>query len=250
MATSPAIVADDLWERFTIQENRAHHIKEVVSRFRFSRGKKEFWALKGVTFQVPRGQTVGLIGENGSGKSTLLRCIAGIYRPSRGMVLVGGSVSSLIELGAGFHGELTGRENVLLNGSLFGLTRRQIKERFDSIVEFSEIEEFLDQPVRAYSSGMSMRLAFSLSVHVDPTILLIDEVLAVGDEAFQRKCIRKVIELGASGTTIVFVSHDLNLVREICERTILLHHGELLDDGGTAEVLEKYLRLEHEKSGG
>ncbi len=241
MADTVAVVAEDLWERFTIQENRAANVKEVLTKFRFSRGRRDFWALKGVNVTIAQGETLGLIGENGSGKSTLLRCIAGILLPTKGKVLVRGSVSSLIELGAGFHPELTGRENIMLNAALFGLNRKQIKREFDSIVAFSEIEEFLEEPVRAYSSGMSVRLAFSLAVHVDPSILLIDEVLAVGDESFQRRCIQKVVELGEKGTTIVFVSHDLSLVQRICRRSIRLHHGEVADDGPTEQVARNYL---------
>ncbi|MEO7819498.1 MAG: ATP-binding cassette domain-containing protein, partial [Actinomycetota bacterium] len=174
--SGPVVVVRDLWEQYRVREGRTHSLKEVVSRFRISGEHKDFWALQGVDLQIGRGETVGLIGQNGSGKSTLLRCIAGILPPTKGEVLVAGTVSSLIELGAGFHQELTGRENVKLTGALFGLTRKQIDDKFDSIVDFAEIESFIDQPVRAYSSGMYVRLAFSLAIHVSPDILLIDEV--------------------------------------------------------------------------
>lgn len=238
-----AVAVSDLSMMFRLFENRAYHLKEVVSRLRFSSGRKDFWALKDVSFEVEKGTAVGLIGENGSGKSTLLKTIAGILPPTRGQVLVGGSVSSLIELGAGFHAELTGRENIHLNGALFGLTRRQIQKRFESIVGFAEVESFLDQPIRAYSSGMTMRLAFSLAIHVEPQILLIDEVLAVGDEAFQRKCVERVAQIRDSGVTVMFVSHDAKLVEQICSRTILLDHGRILRDGPSHEVVKQYLKL-------
>lgn len=242
---APAVVVRDLWEVFRVSEDRARSLKEVASRFRVSRGKTTFWGLKGVGFEIAQGETVGLVGENGSGKSTLLKCIAGILPATKGEVLLSGRVSSLIELGAGFHPELTGRENVMLNGALFGLTRQQIKDRFEEIVGFAEIEEFLDRPVRSYSSGMTVRLAFSLAIHVEPDILLIDEVLAVGDESFQRKSAQRVQDLHAKGVTIIFVSHDLSLVRRVCARSLLLHHGELVADGETDAIIERYLTLEN-----
>jgi ABC-type polysaccharide/polyol phosphate transport system ATPase subunit len=200
-----------------------------------------------VSFEIQRGETLGLIGENGSGKSTLLRCIAGILPPTTGQVLVSGSISSLIELGAGFHQELTGRENALVSGALFGLTARQLRSQLESIVAFAELEEAIDHPVRSYSSGMYARLAFSLAVHVEPDILLIDELLAVGDEAFQRKCVGRIDELRGAGVTIVFVSHDLPLVKQLCQRSILLHAGEIAADGETSAVIDEY--LEHVRGG-
>jgi ABC-type polysaccharide/polyol phosphate transport system ATPase subunit len=239
----PNISVRDLWEQYRVLEDRSHSLKEFATRFKIAREKKSFWALQGVSFDVAKGETLGLIGENGSGKSTLLRCIAGILPPTRGSVLVGGTVSSLIELGAGFHPELTGRENVFLAGALFGLTRARLKERFDSIVTFADIGRVIDQPVRAYSSGMYVRLAFSLAIHVQPDILLIDEVLAVGDEAFQRKCIERVAQLGEEGVTIVFVSHDLPLVEQVCRRTVLLDEGKVIADGTTPSVVAQYLEM-------
>lgn len=243
------ILVRDLHEEFIIASDRARSLKEAASRFRAVRGRKKVAALKGVSFVVPQGETVGLIGSNGSGKSTLLRCIAGILPPSRGEVLVGGTVSSLIELGAGFHPELTGRENATVTGVLFGMSRKVLDERFAEILDFAELEDAIDQPIRSYSSGMYVRLAFSLAVHVEPDILLIDEVLAVGDEAFQRKCVSKVKELAGQGVTVVFVSHDLSLVREICSRAILLEGGEVLADGATPEVVDRYLRMVDLESG-
>jgi ABC-type polysaccharide/polyol phosphate transport system ATPase subunit len=241
----PAVVVRNLWEEFRVLEDRASSLKEVVSRFRIARGRKSFWALKDVSFEIAKGETLGLIGENGSGKSTLLRCIAGIMLPTRGEVLVSGPVASLIELGAGFHQELSGRENAMVTGALFGLTRRQLLARFDSIVSFAELEDAIDHPIRTFSSGMYVRLAFSLAVHVEPAILLIDEVLAVGDEAFQRKCIKRVAKMGEAGVTIVFVSHDLPLVRQICRRTLWLHRGEVAVNGETSEVIDRYLSSEN-----
>ncbi len=239
------VLVDDLRLDFRILEDRASSIKEVASRFRIARAKRTFSALRGVSLEVSPSETLGLIGHNGSGKSTLLKCIAGILPPTSGKVLVGGTVASLIELGAGFHPELTGRENVMLNGAMFGLTRKQIRTKFDSVVAFAEVERVIDQPIRAYSSGMYVRLAFSLAIHVEPKILLIDEVLAVGDESFQRKCVGKVKELRGNGVTILFVSHDMGLVNEVCQRSILLSEGTIAADGETSAVVERYLEAEH-----
>jgi ABC-type polysaccharide/polyol phosphate transport system ATPase subunit len=241
MPSVRAVVVRDLSEVFRVAEDRALSFKEVISRFRFSSGRRSIWALKGVSFEIERGETLGLIGENGSGKSTLLRCIAGILPPTTGEVLVSGSISSLIELGAGFHQELTGRENALVTGALFGLSAEKLRSKFASIVSFAELQEAIDHPIRSYSSGMYARLAFSLAVHAEPDILLIDELLAVGDEAFQRKCIGRIEELRSAGVTIVFVSHDLPLVKQLCERCLLLHKGKLAADGEASAVIESYL---------
>ncbi|MBW3590218.1 MAG: ABC transporter ATP-binding protein [Actinobacteria bacterium] len=238
-----AVVVEGLIEEFSISEDRALSLKEVISRFRLARHRKTVRALDDISFEIAPEESVGLIGANGSGKSTLLRCIAGILPPTRGNVLVAGSVSSLIELGAGFHSELTGRENVLLAGALFGLTRAQLDEKFDAIVDFAEVREEIDQPIRSYSSGMYVRLGFSLAVHVEPSIFLIDEVLAVGDENFQRKCIRRIAEMNELGVTIIFVSHDLGLIRKVCRRCILLHEGRLAEDGEPEPVIKTYLQL-------
>lgn len=238
------VFIEDLWEQFKLREDRIRSLKEVASRFRLGGPKKLFWALRGVSFHVNPGEAVGLIGENGSGKSTLLKCIAGILPPTKGRVLVGGTVSSLIELGAGFHAELTGRENIMVTGALFGISRKILRSRFDEIVSFAELERVIDQPVRAYSSGMYIRLAFSLAVHVEPNILLIDEVLAVGDEAFQRKSVKKVGQLSQNGITVIFVSHDMPLVEQVCRRTVYLHSGQIEADGSTPEVIQKYFASE------
>jgi ABC-2 type transport system ATP-binding protein len=243
------IEINDLWEEFTITTDRTRSLKEVLARLQITRGKRSVMALKGISLQVEAGTTVGLIGENGSGKSTLLRCIAGILVPTKGEVLVGGTVASLIELGVGFDPDLPGRENALVNSVLFGLTRRQFEERFDSIVEFAELEAVIDQPMRSFSSGMNVRMAFSIATHVDSDILLIDEVLAVGDESFQRKCMRKIEELHASGVTVVFVSHELPLVKRICERCILIDGGTIAADGDSEDIISRYLEQEDLREG-
>ena len=209
---------------------RATSLKERI--LRMGHGTAEpFQALRDVNLEITAGQTVGLIGHNGSGKSTLLKILTGILRPTTGTVEVSGRVSSLLELGAGFNGELSGRDNIYLNASLLGLSRKETDGLFDSIVEFSELEEFIDNPVKHYSSGMYVRLGFAVAVHVDPDILLVDEVLAVGDEAFARKCLDKIAEFQREGRTILFVTHSLNLVDEICDRGIVLDHGKVVFDG-------------------
>jgi ABC-type polysaccharide/polyol phosphate transport system ATPase subunit len=200
-----------------------------------------FTALDGVSFDVPRGSTFGVIGENGSGKSTLLKLVAGITRPSRGSLSVDGRVSALIELGAGFHPEISGRENVMINGIMLGLTRREVEARFDEIVAFAELEDFIDAPVKTYSSGMYMRLGFAVAIHVEPDVLLIDEVLAVGDEAFTRKCLDKISEFHRRGRTIVFVTHTLGLVAKMCDDVLWLRHGKVADRGDPQRVVDAYL---------
>jgi ABC-2 type transport system ATP-binding protein len=197
--------------------------------------KEELWALRDVTLEVPEGQTVGLLGANGSGKSTLLGLVAGILPPTDGQIRVSGRVGSLLELGAGFNGELSGRENVYLNGSLLGMPRREVARRYDEIVAFAELGPFMDTRVKHYSSGMDVRLGFAVAVHADPDVLLVDEVLAVGDDAYQRKCLDKVAELQARGRTILFVTHALDLVPRVCHRAVVLDHGRLVYDGDPAD---------------
>src|SRR5205823_12494971 len=199
-------------------------------------------ALKDVSFVVDRGEAFGVIGRNGSGKSTLLKVISGILKPTSGTVRVNGRVAALIELGAGFHPEITGRENIVINGIMLGLSRREIDSRFDAIVDFSGIRAFIDQPVQTYSSGMYVRLGFAVAVHVDPEILLIDEVLAVGDEEFSQKCIAKIQELKYRGVTLVFVTHQLDQVRMLCDRAMWLDHGEVTSIGDPARVVDDYLQ--------
>jgi ABC-2 type transport system ATP-binding protein len=202
---------------------------------------KKFHALKDVSLEVKTGETVALLGLNGSGKSTLLKHISGVMLPDSGTVRTRGRVAGLIEVGAGFHPDLSGRDNVYLNGAILGMTEQQVKDRFDDIVEFSEIGEFIDTEVKFYSSGMYLRLAFSVAVHTDPEVFLIDEILAVGDEPFQRKCIDKIQELAKNGKTLVVVSHDLDLVSRICSRGVLLEHGHVLFDGDI-EYAVQFLR--------
>lgn len=203
--------------------------------------ERSFAALQDVSFEVSQGTTVGIIGSNGSGKSTLLKLIAGLHRPNSGTVDVNGRISALIELGAGFHPEFTGRENVFINGIILGLSRREIYERFDEIVSFAELEEFIDNPVKTYSSGMYMRLAFAIAVAVDPEILLIDEILAVGDANFQRKCQNKMNSFKADGKTIVIVTHDLSALERYCDKVLWLDHGELQAYGDVQSVMAMYL---------
>ncbi len=201
-----------------------------------------FTALDDVGFEVPRGCTFAVIGENGSGKSTLLKLVAGITKPTRGSLRVEGRVSALIELGAGFHPEISGRENVVINGIMLGLTRKEVERRFDEIVEFAELADFIDAPVKTYSSGMYMRLGFAVAIHVDPDVLLIDEVLAVGDEAFTRKCLDKIAEFHRRGKTIVFVTHALGLVEKMCDDVLWLRRGKVADQGDDAKrVVDAYL---------
>nr|WP_231707802.1 MULTISPECIES: ABC transporter ATP-binding protein [Arthrobacter] len=200
---------------------------------------EKFDALKDVSLTVEQGETVALLGLNGSGKSTLLKHISGVMRPDVGSVGTRGRVAGLIEVGAGFHHDLSGRDNVYLNGAILGMTEDEINEKFDSIVEFSEIGQFIDTEVKFYSSGMYLRLAFSVAVHTDPEVFLVDEILAVGDEPFQKKCIDKIKELAGEGKTLVVVSHDLDLVSRICERGVLLEHGQIVMDGPVDDVVAK-----------
>jgi ABC-2 type transport system ATP-binding protein len=240
MSAGPVITVDSVSKRFRLYHERNQSLKASVMRRRRAR-YEEFWALKGVSFEVPEGSTFGLIGENGSGKSTLLKCIARILRPDGGSISTRGKLSALLELGAGFHQELTGRENVYLNGAILGLTKRQLDARFDDIVAFAGIEQFIDTPVKNYSSGMYVRLGFSVAINVDPEILLVDEVLAVGDAEFQRKCSEKIAEFHKQGKTIVLVSHTLPTVRTLCDEVALLDHGELVDIGTPGHIIDHYL---------
>lgn len=202
--------------------------------------QREFWALQNVSFTVQRGEAFGIIGGNGAGKSTILKLLTGIMRPTKGSIRVAGRLSALIEVGAGFHHELTGRENIYLNGMILGMTREEVRRRFDSIVAFSEIEEFIDTPVKRYSSGMYARLGFAVAAHVDPDILLVDEVLSVGDYLFQLKCIERMNAVITSGATVIFISHNLQAVANLCQRSMLLEQGTVQMIGPTAEVISTY----------
>jgi lipopolysaccharide transport system ATP-binding protein len=207
--------------------------------------KNELWALKDIGFEVKDGEALGIIGRNGAGKSTLLKILSRITRPTRGTAEIHGRIGSLLEVGTGFHSELSGRENIFLNGAILGMKRAEIESKFDEIVAFSEIERFIDTPVKHYSSGMYMRLAFSVAAHLEPEILIIDEVLAVGDVAFQKKCLNKMREVGRAGRTVLFVSHDMQAVSRLCSRAIWLKDGQLIKTGETSEVINQYL---HEQS--
>jgi ABC-2 type transport system ATP-binding protein len=237
--STPIIRVQDVSKRFNIHKDKS--LKErIVNAGRSRKHAEEFWALKNVSFELEAGKTLGLIGHNGSGKSTLLKVIGGILTPNTGFVERRGRLAALLELGSGFHGDLTGRENVYLNASILGLSRKQTEQYFDEIVEFSGIEQFIDTQVKFYSSGMYVRLAFSVAVHVDPEILLIDEVLAVGDEPFQRKCLDKIRAFQRDGRTIVFVTHGLDVVRALCDRAIMLDQGKMKIDGTPTDVLRAF----------
>ena len=203
---------------------------------------REFWALRDVSFDVAPGEAFGIIGSNGAGKSTILKVLAGIMRPTLGTLRVGGRLSALIEVGAGFHPDLTGRENVYLNGTILGMSRPEIRRKFDEIVDFSGLEEFIDTPVKRYSSGMFARLGFSVAAHVDPEVLIVDEVLSVGDYMFQTKCQEKMHAILGGGATVIFVSHNLRAVTELCHRVLLLEHGRVVETGPAEQVVQTYLR--------
>ena len=238
---SESIEFQNVVQRFRRIRERPDTLREVFAKIvRRRRQLQVFEAVKQVTFVISKGETVGLIGRNGSGKSTILKIVAGVYAPSEGQVKVRGTIAPLIELGAGFHHELTGRENILLNGLLLGLTRRQVREREESIIEFAELGDFIDSPVKQYSSGMYMRLAFSVAAEVDPDILIIDEILGVGDAGFQEKCFDRIERFRRAGKTILFVSHSMDNVRKLCDRVLLLHAGRLVEDGSSDRVIPLY----------
>jgi ABC-type polysaccharide/polyol phosphate transport system ATPase subunit len=234
-----AIEVIDVAKKFRLYHEKTHSLKQTMLMQR-KNIYEDYWVLRDINFTVEPGSTMALIGGNGSGKSTLLKMVARILRPNSGSIKVNGRVSALLELGAGFQQDYTGRENVFLNGSILGLSEREIKKRFDEIVSFAELEKFIDTPVRNYSSGMYMRLAFSIAVSVDPDILLIDEVLAVGDEAFQRKCFEKITSFKEQGKTILFVSHDPSAVERLCEKAVLLDNGHMVAIDRAAKVIEHY----------
>ena len=241
---SPVVRVENVTQRFRVIQERPDTVRELFARmFRHNASFHDFQAVKNASFEVPRGQSLGLIGRNGSGKSTLLKIIAGVYKPSSGTVEVNGTLAPLIELGAGFHHELTGRENILLNGLLMGYTKKEMLDRQQSIIEFADIGEFIDAPVKQYSSGMYMRLAFAVATEVDPQILLVDEILGVGDIGFQEKCFERIHRFRESGKTIIMVTHDMEQVRRHCERAILIDHGTILVDGSTEEAIGVFQNL-------
>ena len=261
--TDVAIKAECLGKKYLIGHNSAGSERNITFRETVSKSVKdlarksrdmlrgeqivqgdtveEFWALKHINFEIKKGDTVGIIGRNGAGKSTLLKILSRITEPSEGRIFINGRVSSLLEVGTGFHAELTGRENIYLNGAILGMSRNEIKRKFDQIVEFAEIEKFLDTPVKRYSSGMYVRLAFSVAAHLEPEILIVDEVLAVGDLAFQKKCLGKLESVSSDGRTVLFVSHDINAIRNLCRTGVLLKNGRICNFGTTDKVCAAYL---------
>ena len=239
--TGPAIRVENVSKRYRLYSERRTSLKERLVRMSGS-SFEDFWALEDVSFDVERGQTFGVIGHNGSGKSTLLRLLAGVHRPTSGSVTARGRVGALLELGAGFHPDLTGRENVRLNAAILGLSNKYITPRLDEIAEFAGVEHFFDSPVKVYSSGMAMRLGFATAVHLKPDILLVDEAISVGDEEFQRKCMDHIYRLRQAGTTVVLVSHALSLVAELCDATLWLDGGQPLMVGRTDMVIDAYLQ--------
>ena len=236
------IVVDRVSQRFRVSERPYRTLKDIAVR-RGRGATTDVWALRDVSLGVEPGEALGLVGRNGSGKTTLLRLVSGLFRPTSGRVVAGGRIGSLLELGAGFHPDFTGRENVYLNGSIHGLRRARIRELMDEIVAFAELEHAIDLPVRTYSSGMYMRLGFSVASHIEADVLLLDEVFAVGDEDFQRKCFGKIREFKSRGGTIVFVSHDAQAVERLCDRAVLLRQGEVVFNGQTRLAIAEYRRL-------
>jgi len=230
---------------YRLYRERVSTLKEaVVNRFRHLRSAETFWALRRVTLSIEPGESIALVGHNGSGKSTLLKTIAGVLMPTEGEVMVQGRISPMIELGAGFDPELSGRDNIYLNGALLGFSRKQMEGKFDRIVAFSELADFIDLPIKNYSSGMYARLGFAIAQDVEPDILIVDEVLAVGDERFQEKCKARIRDFRTAGITFCFVSHNYEAARELCPRAAVLHHGRLAFDGPIDEGWEKYRELE------
>ena len=242
-----AIKVEDVHKKFKVYYDKGHTFKEKIL-FRNRNRYEERWVLNGISFDVKKGEAIGLIGHNGCGKSTLLKLMTKIIYPDKGSISINGRISSLIELGAGFHPDMSGRENIYTNASIFGLTRKEIDSKLDTIIEFSELEEFIDNPVRTYSSGMYTRLAFSVAIHVNAEVLLIDEILAVGDAGFQAKCFEKLREIKASGTTIVIVSHSLSQIEQICERSIRIDEGKIRLMGSPTDVHPKYMEYMGQRS--
>jgi ABC-type polysaccharide/polyol phosphate transport system ATPase subunit len=240
MAEEPAIAVESVSKRFRLYNERAGSVKEKFTKNRKAR-YEDFWAVDDISLEVPHGSVFGLVGHNGSGKSTMLKMMANIHKPTSGTIRTSGRISALLELGAGFHPDLSGRENVYLNAAILGLRTREVDAIFDEVVDFSGLSEFIDSPVRHYSSGMFVRLGFSVAVHVNPQILIIDEVIAVGDEQFQRRCFEHLYTLRRQGVTIVMVTHSLNLVRTMCDQAAWFDHGKLKTIGPGGEVVQAYI---------
>jgi lipopolysaccharide transport system ATP-binding protein len=243
---STAIKVSGVGKRYELRKEGSRSYStlsdSLASVFRSKGKKEEFWALRDLTFDIQQGERVGIIGRNGAGKSTLLKVLSRIIKPTTGRVELRGRIASLLEVGTGFHPELSGRENIYLNGSILGMTRAEIRSKFDEIVAFSEVEKFLDTPVKRYSSGMYIRLAFAVAAHLEPEILIVDEVLAVGDAEFQRKCLGKMKDVAGEGRTVILVSHNMAAVQHLCERAIYLRNGKLIESGPTEQVIGTYMR--------
>ena len=237
-----AIKVEHVYKSFNIYYDRANTLKERMLFFKRNKRREKREILNDINLEIKKGETVALIGVNGSGKSTLLKLMTQIIFPNKGTIETKGKLTSLLELGAGFHPDFSGRENIYFNSSIFGLTKKEIDERLDQIIEFSELQDFIDNPVRTYSSGMYMRLAFSVAINVDADILLIDEILSVGDQHFQEKCFNKMRELRKEGKTMVFVTHSMDSVRNLCDRAVWLYQGKVKMDGNTNEVIDEYLK--------
>jgi lipopolysaccharide transport system ATP-binding protein len=249
---STSIEFEHVAKRFALQRHRPRSLQDLTLRLLRrppGPGREVFWALSDATFAIGTGETVALVGSNGAGKSTVLKLVSRIIDPTAGRIEVNGRVGALLELGTGFHPDLTGRENIFLNGAILGLGRAQIQHRMDDIIGFAELDRFIDVPVKNYSSGMYVRLGFSVAVHTDPEILLVDEVLAVGDASFQRRCLERIDSLRQAGVTILFVSHDLNAVRRLCQRAIWLENGQVVSDGNPEAVIREYSLYSYQHNG-
>ncbi len=253
---SVAIKVENISKKYIIKHKESTHdtlrekipaaFKKVVSGDFKRPSKEEFWALQNINFEINKGDRIGIIGRNGAGKSTLLKVLSRIVSPTKGRVEIEGRVASLLEVGTGFHGDLSGRENIFLNGAILGMTKKEITSKFDEIVAFSEVEQFLDTPVKRYSSGMYVRLAFAVAAHLDPEILIMDEVLAVGDSAFQKKCLGKMKDVASTGRTILFVSHNMASIQNLCDKCLYLKDGQMVTYGKTEDVIPVYLRASQE----
>ena len=244
MTKQIAIKVSNLSKKYTIGKQKEASFRDTLATF-FSKNKlaeTSFWALQDISFEIKKGDVVGIIGKNGAGKSTLLKLLSQITKPTEGKIEINGRIASLLEVGTGFHPELTGRENIYLNGTILGMTRKEVKAKFDEIVAFSGVEKFIDTPVKHYSSGMYVRLAFAVAAHLEPEILIIDEVLAVGDAEFQKKCLGKMKEVAGEGRTVIFVSHDMNAITSLCQKTILLENGKLIAYDNTEGIVTIYLK--------
>jgi lipopolysaccharide transport system ATP-binding protein len=243
---STAIKVENIGKKYVLRKEGARSYTTLTdslsSVFKAKGSKEEFWALQNLNFEINQGERVGIIGRNGAGKSTLLKVLSRIVKPTTGRVELRGRIASLLEVGTGFHPELSGRENIFLNGSILGMSKAEIKSKFDEIVAFSEVEKFLDTPVKRYSSGMYVRLAFAVAAHLEPEILIVDEVLAVGDAEFQRKCLGKMKDVAGSGRTVILVSHNMAAVQHLCERALYLRNGNLIESGPAEQVIGTYMR--------